>query len=75
MNQTIEALGKEKRMVVRVKRYNKNREVVGVDKYTVSKVRLQPAGLIELSGQFVEGGTKYIRFYPTDLLDVFIEEE
>lgn len=60
-------------MLVRVKKYNRRRELISTDLHYPYKVRVQPAGLIELL--FEEKDPVYIRFYPTDQIDIFIEEE
>ena len=64
-------------MIVSVKKYNARREVIDTELHYPNKIRLQPAGLIELF--FSDRDTKYIRFYSSDKLDVtildYIEED
>lgn len=60
-------------MIIKVVHFNKKREVIKVDRYPAKLIRLQPAGLIEISNNQPDD-IKYIRFLATDLVDVLIED-
>jgi len=59
-------------MIVKVKKFNSRRELITTDLHHPWKVRIQPAGLIELL--FEDKDPIYIRFYPSDPVDIYIED-
>ena len=61
-------------MKIRIVRYNTQREVVKVDSFHASTIKLHPAGLMEISGGSIID-TQYVRILATDPLNIVIEDE